>query len=132
MNTKIATKQFRLQYWAGIIKECKASGMKTKDWIIEHNISHDAYYYWLKEVKNAALTNAIETSVSDSQHETRLVEITSPINEISMIGSDDKTNTEVPVRPESLVLHSGNISLDIPLSKASEVLPLLIRELRNA
>lgn len=44
MDTKIATKQFRLQYWAGIIKECKASGMRTKDWIIEHNISHDAYY----------------------------------------------------------------------------------------
>lgn len=42
MNTKKATKQIRLQYWAGVIKECQESGQKTKDWIVEHYITHDA------------------------------------------------------------------------------------------
>ena len=58
MDTKLATKQIRLHEWAGIIKDCKASGMKVDDYCREHDLSRDAYYYWLRKVKNEALKQA--------------------------------------------------------------------------
>lgn len=58
MNTKIATTQIRIAEWGAIIKDCKASGMKVDDYCQQHDISRDAYYYWLRKVKTAALQQA--------------------------------------------------------------------------
>lgn len=129
MNTKKATKQIRLQYWAGIIKECQESGQKTKDWIVEHNITHDAYYYWLREVRRAALTNVMD---SPTDTDNKLVEISAPMTELPIVEPTYETNSKKSSQNEFMVLRSGNISLDIPLSNAYDVLPLLIKELRNA
>ncbi len=129
MNTKKATKQIRLQYWAGIIKECQESGQKTKDWIVEHNITHDAYYYWLREVRRAALTNVMDSPIDTDN---KLVEISAPMTELPIVEPTYETNSKKSSQNEFMVLRSGNISLDIPLSNAYDVLPLLIKELRNA
>lgn len=129
MNTKKATKQIRLQYWAGIIKECQESGQKTKDWIVEHNITHDAYYYWLREVRRAALTNVMNSPIDTDN---KLVEISAPMTELPIVEPTYETNSKKSSQNEFMVLRSGNISLDIPLSNAYDVLPLLIKELRNA
>lgn len=58
MNTKLATRQIRLNEWAAIIKECKASGQKVDLYCEQHGLSRDAYYYWLRKVKEAALKQA--------------------------------------------------------------------------
>lgn len=58
MNTKLATQQIRLNEWAAIIKECKASGQKVDLYCEQHGLSRDAYYYWLRKVKEAALKQA--------------------------------------------------------------------------
>ena len=129
MNTKKDTKQIRLQYWAGIIKECQESGQKTKDWIVEHNITHDAYYYWLREVRRAALTNVMDSPIDTDN---KLVEISAPMTELPIVEPTYETNSKKSSQNEFMVLRSGNISLDIPLSNAYDVLPLLIKELRNA
>lgn len=129
MNTKKATKQIRLQYWAGIIKECQESGQKTKDWIVEHNITHDTYYYWLREVRRAALTNVMDSPIDTDN---KLVEISAPMTELPIVEPTYETNSKKSSQNEFMVLRSGNISLDIPLSNAYDVLPLLIKELRNA
>ncbi len=58
MNTKLATTQIRLTEWASIIKDCRASGLKVDEYCQQHNLSRDAYYYWLRKVKAAALQQA--------------------------------------------------------------------------
>ena len=58
MNTKLATTQIRITEWAAIIKDCKSSGMKVDDYCQLHDISRDAYYYWLRKAKTAALQQA--------------------------------------------------------------------------
>ena len=58
MNTRLATRQIRLNEWAAIIKDCKASGQKVDIYCEQHGLSRDAYYYWLRKVKEAALTQA--------------------------------------------------------------------------
>lgn len=58
MNTKLATRQIRLNEWAAIIKDCKASGQKVDIYCEQHGLSRDAYYYWTRKVKEAALKQA--------------------------------------------------------------------------
>ena len=58
MNTKLATTQIRITEWAAIIKDCKSSGLKVDEYCQQHDISRDAYYYWLRKVKAAALQQA--------------------------------------------------------------------------
>ena len=58
MDTKLATKQIRLREWAEIIKDCKSSGLKVDDYCSQNSLSRDAYYYWLRKVKEAALLQA--------------------------------------------------------------------------
>lgn len=49
------TKNVRLQQWSSIIQDCKASGIKVDDYCAEHNLSRNAYYYWLRKIKEAAI-----------------------------------------------------------------------------
>ena len=58
MNTKLATTQIRLNEWASVIKDCKASGQKVDIYCEQHGLSRDAYYYWLRKVKTTALRQA--------------------------------------------------------------------------
>ncbi|MDD7739386.1 MAG: IS66 family insertion sequence element accessory protein TnpB [Lachnospiraceae bacterium] len=58
MNTKLATTQIRLNEWAAIIKDRKDSGLTVDLYCEQHGLSRDAYYYWLRKVKEAALTQA--------------------------------------------------------------------------
>ena len=69
MNTKLATTQIRINEWAAIIKDCKASGMKVDEYCQQHDISRDAYYYWLRKVKEAALQQSgfVELPVPQNQ-----------------------------------------------------------------
>ena len=57
-NTKLATKALRTQHWAEIIHDCKNSGLTVLKYCQEHGLSKDAYYYWLRVVKTAALKSA--------------------------------------------------------------------------
>jgi len=47
----IVKQQLKLNHWRNVINECQTSGMKVKDWISEHGISRDQYYYWLRKVR---------------------------------------------------------------------------------
>ncbi|WP_315505463.1 IS66 family insertion sequence element accessory protein TnpA [Oribacterium parvum] len=58
MNTKLATSRMRTGQWADIIKDCKESGLKVDDYCARHGLSRNAYFYWLRKVKEAALTHS--------------------------------------------------------------------------
>jgi len=58
MNTKLATSRMRTGQWADIIKDCKESGLKVDDYCAQHGLSRNAYFYWLRKVKEAALTQS--------------------------------------------------------------------------
>ena len=47
--------QAKLQYWAGMIHDCQHSDLKTKEWLANHGISKDTYYYWYKKVQTVCV-----------------------------------------------------------------------------
>lgn len=110
MNTKIATAQIRIAEWAAIIKDCKSSGMKVDDYCQQHDISRDAYYYWLRKVKTAALQQAgfVELPMSENKPVpntdfTAQMVIKAGRNEISI---NNDTPTELISRVLEVIRHA--------------------------
>ena len=57
--------QVRMNNWATLIKECRNSGQTVKDWCADNDLSINAYYYWLRKLRLAAIDMAgTETSCS--------------------------------------------------------------------
>lgn len=52
MATRLAIREKQLATWTAIIQECRNSGMKTKDWLAENNISKDQYCKWRGRTKS--------------------------------------------------------------------------------
>ena len=46
--------QYRLEQWTKLIQECRSSGMKVDDWCEANGVTHHAYYYWLRKIRQAA------------------------------------------------------------------------------
>ena len=57
-DIQTVTQNVRLQQWTAIIQDRQTSGLKVDDYCSEHNISRNAYYYWLRKVKAAAIENS--------------------------------------------------------------------------
>ena len=49
--------QYRLEQWTKLIQECQSSGMRVDDWCEANGVTHHAYYYWLRKVRQAACQN---------------------------------------------------------------------------
>ena len=99
MNIKLVTRQIWSHEWAAIIKDCKASGQKVDIYCKQHGLSRDAYYYWLRKVKEAALKQAgfVELPVlKPEQPPSKIVEKESSAFEIQMI-----------IKSKRLSLHNG-------------------------
>ena len=58
MNTKLATSQIHLKNWATIIQDRKESGLSVNDYCSQHQLSRDAYYYWLRKIKENLLVES--------------------------------------------------------------------------
>lgn len=63
MNIQTAKRQAQLQKWITIIQKCNQSGMKIIDFCTSEGITKDAYYYWLRKVREAALESQTDVSV---------------------------------------------------------------------
>lgn len=122
MDTKLATTKVRLESWTNIIRERSASGQNVKVWCKENNIPEGQYYYWLRRVKEAALT------ASGS----RTVEICMPGQEPSVtepsISSDHAgTSTE-----DAILIQVRDVTISAGSAVSEDLLTRAIRAARNA
>ena len=115
MNTKLATTQIRLNEWAAVIKDCKASGLKVDEYCQQHNLSRDAYYYWLRKVKAAALKQA------------GFVELTAPEG-----GSCSSGGTAATSFTAQMTIKAGNLELGVSNETPSELLSRVLEVIRRA
>jgi hypothetical protein len=113
MNTKLATTQIRLQNWALTIKDRQSSGLSVKDYCEQHSISKDAYYYWLRKVKEAALA------------ESGFVEMKQPDPLQVVPASPD-------VVPDVIKLQIRDLQISVPMSVPKEVFTMIIEAASHA
>ena len=60
MDTRMLTNQVRMAKWSEIIKDRCESGLTIKEYCAERGISRDAYFYWLRKIRESAVAAASE------------------------------------------------------------------------
>ena len=58
ITTRAATKQVRMQHWVSVFRDRTESGLTVNEYCEQHSITKDSYYYWLREVRKAAIQSA--------------------------------------------------------------------------
>lgn len=58
MDTQLATSQIRMKNWVSIIQDRKSSGLTINEYCKEHQISRNAYFYWLRKIRRTALESS--------------------------------------------------------------------------
>ena len=61
MNTRDIATGYRLQYWAGIIREHKESGLSVKAFCENSGFHENRYYYWQKRLREMACEGLAKT-----------------------------------------------------------------------
>ena len=118
MDTKLATTQIRIQQWAAVIHDRQESGLKVDDYCKQHGLSRNAYYYWLRKVKESALT------------QTGFVEIQSVIT-APEAGSKTPQDESTSFIPQMLVSVNG-MSLGIRQDTPMDLFARVIGAIRHA
>lgn len=111
MDTQLATKNYRLNQWIEIIRDCTQSGLKVDEYCESHGITHNQYYYWLRKVRQAALS---------SQQANDFVEIT------------DYTAPSYDASEAAAILSINGFDLKISNNASSDFIKKLLGAVRDA
>lgn len=63
MNSRLAATNIRIQQWTAVFKAKAESGLTVDEYCKQNGISRNAYYYWLRRARNAALEHTQSTFV---------------------------------------------------------------------
>lgn len=122
MDTHLATTQIRLQQWTRIIQDRINSGLKVDEYCEQHQLSRNAYYYWLRKVKEAALISA------GSRFAELHVPAQNPANEGSAV---QKSTDERNFSPQ-LIMTYGDVTIFVNENTPKELLAMVCEVIRHA
>lgn len=107
MGTREITRQYRLNQWTEIIRECRSSGQKISVWCAENNISTKSYYYWLKLVRTAACESL--PPLSSGRQQIVPVKMPAPLiaSEPTLAVQDNASHIILRVGTFTVELHNG-------------------------
>lgn len=91
MDTRLATTNIRIQQWMAVFKEKTESGLTVDEYCDQNGISRNAYYYWLRKVRTAALehTTFVELKVPDAEPDTQMQEkISAFVPQLTIVKND--------------------------------------------
>lgn len=120
MNTKDITRQYRLNQWVEIVRECRSSGQKVTAWCSEHGYNTKSYYYWLRCVRTAA-SEALPSLRNGS---TQIV----PVNVSPLENSKGSVD---PIVSSAITLHFNSATLEINNSASISLIENTLRALQN-
>lgn len=111
----------QLQRWKMLIKDRMNSKLKILDWCEQNNVSKDAYYYWLNQIRIEAFTEA------NSKFNKPVISESNSFVEIQPIVSTVAASASNKSRPAAIIRGNG---LEIELFEVAS--PTFIRQLMEA
>ena len=120
MSTREVTRNYRMNQWTEIIRECRNSGQTVSSWCAEHNINSKSYYYWLRRVREAAC----EALPSLSEGNGTIVPVSFPV----------EAATAIPKKQDlspGILLRFGSVTLELYNNTSAALIENTIRALQN-
>ena len=119
MNARAATREYRLAQWAQIMQERVESGLKVYEFCESRGIGKDAYYYWLRKLRETACERAGKLQKNTQELSIpSFTEVKLSKSPIAQIESGSKHQIEI-----------GSCKINADAGYPVESLAVLIREL---
>lgn len=120
MNTREVTRNYRINQWTEIIKECRNSGQTVSAWCADHDINPKSYYYWLRCVRQAACEALTSLRAGNSS----IVPVNFPIDAAGTIPKNQESSP-------SILLRFGSVTLELYNNTSAALIENTIRALQN-
>lgn len=121
LNTREVTKNYRLNQWTALIRECRNSGQTVIEWCANHDINTRNYYYWLNQVRIAAC----EALPSMKNGGESIVPIDIPKPKSSEDSKKQQSSSDI-------ILRFGEITLELSNSASASLIENTLRVIQNA
>ena len=116
MDTRLATTNIRIQQWAAVFKAKAESGLTVDEYCDQNGISRNAYYYWLRKAKAAALEHT----------RTAFVEL-----EVAQTETSPQTKTPVSFFVPRLTIEKKGFVIGVDSAASKELLTLVLEAVEN-
>lgn len=114
------THKVRCEQWAGIIKECLASGMNKTAWCREHGISDKSFFYWQRRLREEAYISTIESSSGPSVKAVN-VPAEQSIDFVELRIPEQSAVSSAAFRPD-VIIRKGSFSIELSNTVSTELL----------
>ena len=139
MDTRLIASEYRMQSWAGIIKDCKESGLSIRTYCKNAGIHENTYFYWQKKLREAVYKemtkeeNKMTGLMSSKQNEITNLQQASPGTENLSLSKWAKVDIKSTSEAESATNTNIKISRDgWTVTISSTVDPHLLTETLRA
>lgn len=123
----MATEKHRvqLQRWKVLIQDRMNSKLKIVEWCEQNNVSKDAYYYWLKQIRIEAIADA------NSKFNRPIIPESNSFVEIQPVASSIAASTANKSRP-SAIIRGNNLEVELFDDASSTFIRKLMEAVRYA
>lgn len=121
MNVTECTTGYREQKWAGIMQECRNSGLSNRAWCQEHGISIKTFYYWQNKLRRTAaeqirVKSAVSLAIQEQQ---TIVPVILPERE--------STSLNIP----AVIIQKGDLRIEINKGTSDTTVSAVLRSVKH-
>lgn len=129
MNVRAATRELRQKQWESVIKDRIQSGMTVNAYCKANGITRDAYFYWLRKIKLAALEEGHLAKAGE--YEKTKVEEESGFVELVPEKHATELSNEVVIARDRISIKIGEISVQVEEGTSPAFLRTVLRAVKD-
>lgn len=129
MNVRAATQEIRQKQWASVIKDRIQSGMTVNAYCKANGITRDAYFYWLRKIKQAALEEGHPARAGE--YEKAEAEAGSGFVELIPEKHTSEVPREVMTAEGRIIIKIGEISVQVEGDTSPAFLRTVLRAVKD-
>ena len=115
--------QVQLQRWKALIQDRMNSNLKIMEWCEQNNVSKDAYYYWLKQIRIEA--------VAEVKVKRPVISESNSFVEIQPTASSVVASAPIRSRPSAIIRGNG-LEIELFDDAAPTFIRMLMETVRYA
>ncbi len=90
MNAREVTTNYRMKEWTGIVQDRINSGLSINEYCNQNGLSRNAYFYWLKKIRNRIIIDATALTEESTQNPISFQELSIPEPSVPVVTPQDQ------------------------------------------
>ena len=90
MNAREVTTKYRMKEWTGIVQDRINSGLTINEYCDQNGLSRNAYFYWLKKIRNRIIIDTPALTEESTQNPISFQELSIPEPSVPVVTPQDQ------------------------------------------